>query len=307
MTTLRIKSAMTIRNDWDDEHTLIKYLAKQLNSGKLTLILGAGISTAFNLPDWPSLLTKLYNQQGAIPPAGYDLTKQAEDFRTVYYKNDTPGFLQAVHKALYNGVSIDFDKLRRNATLGSIGALVMASYRGSASEVITFNWDNLLELYLQYHGFVTMPVTNEKHWSGSADVTILHPHGFLPYDLNDGTSDDIVFDMMSYAGFIGKEERPWRQRLLSLMRSRICLFIGLSGNDHNLNSLLTTCKPQHASINENTLYWGVTFTTSNESIDINFWENRGVYCKTISSYVTDLPGFLFKICQQAARLRPVYA
>jgi hypothetical protein len=307
MTPLIIRAAMTTRNEWDDEDTLIKYLAKQLNDGKLALILGAGISTAFNLPDWTSLLTKLYSQQGSVPPAGYDLTKQAEDFRTVYFKNDTPGFLQAVHTALYDGVSIDFDMLRQNATLGAIGALVMASHRGSASEVVTFNWDNLLELYLQYHGFVTVPVIHEKHWSGSADVTIFHPHGFLAHDLSSGASEDIVFDMMSYGTFIGKEERPWRQRLLAIMRSRTCLFIGLSGNDHNLNSLLTTCQPQHASFNENTLYWGVSFTTSSESIIINFWENRGVYCKTIGSYGADLPRFLFKICQQAASLRPAYA
>jgi hypothetical protein len=302
-----VRVTMATAAEWDEEDTLIKYLARQLNTGRLALILGAGISTALNLPDWPTLLTNLYATKGIPPPAGYDLTRQAENFRSVFFKNDTTAFLRAVHSTLYDGVSIDYEKMLKNATLGALGALVMASHRGSASEVITFNWDDLLELYLEYHGFVTLPVSSEKHWAGSADVTILHPHGFLPFDLNRGTSDDIVFDMMSYGESIGKEDRPWRQRLLSIMRSRTCLFIGLSGNDHNLNSLLMTCKPQHASLNENTLYWGVSFTTSTESIVTTFWEDRDIYCKTISDYDKDLPDFLFKICQQAASLRPVYA
>ncbi len=299
------KVTMAKRADFDDPLKLRRYLAQQLDRGRLALVLGAGISTAFRLPSWPDLLRRLYAQQRNKPPTNADLKQQADYFRVTYYQNDKPGFIKAVREALYQGMSINFQDLRRNATLGAIGSLVMASQRGSASEVVTFNWDNLLELYLEYHGFVTRTARDERHWAGRADVSVLHPHGYLPFDPKEKGSDDIIFDQTSYAEVIGKEDKPWRQKLLTLFRSHTCVFIGLSGTDDNLISLLQTCKPQHASRNENTHFWGITFTTSKSAPQAKLWEQRGVYSRTISNYTTELPQILFEICQEAARQRSV--
>jgi hypothetical protein len=297
------KVTMPKRTDFDDVAKLGRYLAQQLDRGRLALVLGAGISTAFNLPSWPDLLKRLYAHQKAKPPKNADLKQQADYFRVTYYQNDKAGFIKAVREALYEGVSANFQDLRRNATLGAIGSLVMASQRGSASEIVTFNWDNLLELYLEYHGFVTRTAKDERHWAGRADVSVLHPHGYLPFDPKDKGSDNIIFDQTSYAEVIGKEDKPWRQKLLTIFRSHTCLFIGLSGTDDNLISLLQTCRPQHASRNENTRFWGITFTTSKNNAQATLWEERGVYSKSISSYKTELPQILFEICQEAARHR----
>jgi SIR2-like protein len=297
------KVDMAKRADFDQPVLLQKYLAKQLNRGRLALVLGAGISTAFKLPAWKELLQKLYASKGATPPKGADLKSQADHFRVTYFKGDKKGFIEAVRDTLYAGVSVNFEDLRRNATLGAIGSLVMASQRGSASNVITFNWDNLLELYLKYHGFVTLSASDERHWSGSADVYVLHPHGYIPYGSTEPASNDIVFDQTSYADVIGKEDRPWRQTLLTIMRTHTCLFIGLSGADDNLVSLLQTCKPQHASRKENTLFWGVTFTTSMNKAQADLWEEKGIYSRTVSNFSSELPELLFGICQEAANLR----
>jgi hypothetical protein len=297
------KVEMAKRADFDEFSILKKYLAKQLDRGRLALVLGAGISTAFKLPGWKELLKRLYALRGVRPPKGADLKQQADYFRVTYFKNDKKGFIEAVKEALYQGVSVNFQDLRRSPTLGAIGSLVMASQRGSASEVITFNWDNLLELYLEYHGFVTLSARHERHWGGRADVSVLHPHGFIPYGTLEKSSDDIVFDQTSYGDVIGKEDRPWRQKLLTILRSHTCLFIGLSGTDDNLVSLLQTCKSQHASRKENTLFWGITFTTSKNAAQATLWEEKGVYSKTVSNYHTELPEILFGICQEAARLR----
>jgi hypothetical protein len=298
------KVEMAKRSEFDNPKRLREYLARQLDRGRLALVLGAGISTAFRLPSWKQLLVRLYAQQKAKPPKTSDLKYQADYFRVTYFKGNKTRFIAAVRNALYQGIKINFQDLRRNATLGAIGSLVMASQRGSAAEVITFNWDNLLELYLEYHGFVTRSAPDERHWAGRADVSVLHPHGYIPYGTGK-TSTEIIFDQTSYADVIGKEEKPWRQKLLTTFRSHTCLFIGLSGTDDNLISLLQTCKPQHASRNENTAFWGITFTTSTDKAQATLWEQRGVYSKTISSYQTELPKILFEICQEAARQRVI--
>ena len=291
---------MTSKDDFRDLDQLREYLATQLRQGRLTLILGAGISIPFALPDWVLLIKRLYSTKH-VKPTKDTPANLAEHFRATYYKNNSPGFLKAVRKALYGGVKVDFDILRRNKTLVGIGSLIMASRRGSTSDVYTFNFDNLLELYLEYHGFVTASLYNDRFWGGYADAKIFHPHGMLPFDASIAPSKDIVFDQASYSAVVGKENNPWRQRILTSMRANTCLFIGLSGRDMNLDSLLYSVKDHHASLDQNTAYWGVTFSTAGDAVARTRWQERGIFYHQIKNYDDDLPGFLFGVCQEAAR------
>ncbi len=143
---------MATADEFEDRPTLLKYLGEQLFLGRLTPVLGAGISTSFGLPDWPELLRRLYLSKGVTAPSESDLARQAQDFRLRYYQRDFCGFLDAVRSALYQGVAVDFERIRASATLDAIASLVMASLRGNTSEIITFNWDDLLEIYFKYHG-----------------------------------------------------------------------------------------------------------------------------------------------------------
>lgn len=298
-----VKAWMQNRDDFENENSLVGYLSSQLSRGRLSLVLGAGVSTAFGMPDWPGLLRRLYDEQGIDLPQSYSYARQAEHLREACYRDDHGGFAAAVRTALYRDVDASFEQLRSNGTIAAIGSLVMASCRGSVSEVITFNWDNLLELFLAYHGFVVNSVHSEQHWGGAEDVTVLHPHGYIPVAADEPSSSEIVFDQLSYSSVIGDSARPWRQRLLSIMRTHTCLFIGLSGDDPNLDSLLVACQPEHASLREHTAFWGVRFTDSNDAVEAGFWERRGVFCHAVSDYITALPNFLFLICQEAARKR----
>ena len=294
-------SLMATVDDYEDLPTLTNHLAEQLRLQRLALILGAGISKPFGLPDWPGLLKKLYEAQGASPPSSGEPTQQAEDFRLKFFKNDYKGFVVAVRTALNKDVNVEFKKLRENLTLAAIGSLIMASKRGSTAEVVTFNYDNLLEIYLAYHGFMAHSVTEEIHWKGDADVTIYHPHGFLPYGNASEPSLRLILDRNSYDEILGKD-LPWRQLMLTLMRTHTCLFIGLSGNDPALTSLLTDVKKIHAIVGGTALFWGVCFTTDP---DLKLrWESRKVFCKVLNMY-DELPDILFKICQTAATINGV--
>ena len=297
---------MTVVDDFADDRRLTEYLAHQLVHGRLALVLGAGISMPFGLPDWTQLLQNLYAKQGEAPP-NKPPEQQAEYLRLKFFQNDPQGFVQAIHETLYASVTADFVTLRANGTLAAIASLVMASRRGSVPEVITFNFDDLLEIFLSYHGFVVAPVFRRKHWVHPADVTVYHPHGVIPFDPNQERShgDEVVFDQSSYSSVVGKAADPWRQTVLTILRRRTCLFIGLSGADDNLDSLMTECREQHASLDENTAYWGITFSASDDDVARRLWQARGVFYNKIADYAQDLPDKLFAICQKAAQMRCV--
>ncbi len=294
---------MVLRDDWEDRELRRGYLASQLCRGRLTLVLGAGVSIPFGLPGWSDLVRALFARVGEpLPSIEHTAEDLAEYLRHRQFENDWPGFIRLVHDALYDGVNADLIRLRSHPMLSAIGALGMSSRRGSTSEVITFNFDNLLELFLRYHGFVSSSVYADAHWAGYADVTVYHPHGWVPFDLKEGSSPTLIFDQQSYARVIGQDGNPWRQLVLTVLRRHTCVFVGISGRDMNLDSILETCRAQHVSRQENKPFWGITFSDSNDEVSRIKWESRGVFQVHVSNYETDIPDFLFGICQAAAEI-----
>jgi len=294
-------------DSWNDDALLTKYLAGQLIKGRLALFLGAGISKDFIGVTWPELVQRILEAKGETFNPGTSFERQIARLRTAHFASDTEGYLNLVRDELYRTFDLDvsFEKLRTHKTLGALGALVMASKRGGVSKVVTLNYDDLLEVYLEFHGFVTASVHQELHWQHPADVVIYHPHGFLPSRTRLPKSDDIVLDQISYGKIIGKDGSPWRQVIMSTIRTHTCLFIGLSGEDMNFVSLLEDANKTHAirSGSEDALFWGLTATTSKDPGDLDLWKAQGVYPKLVADFTDDLPAFLFRICQQAANLR----
>lgn len=292
-------------DDYANRTKLVSYLAGELRNGRLAILLGAGISMPFGLPSWDRLLADLYDSASALPPPKRDLKRQADHFRRQYCGNSEERFAGEVHKILYSRGKFGAEALRRNATIGAIGALVMASRRGSVSSVITFNYDDLLEKYLAFFGFVTESVFEERHWKSTADVVIYHPHGYLPSDRTRRSSATIVLGQRSYTRLAAAERNWLRQELLTILRTTTCLFIGLSGLDENLELLLEEARSAHAVYTRTPSppYWGVSFALDNDDVTSQEWEERGVWCHRVRNYSRALPAVLFQICQEAARLQ----
>lgn len=117
--------------------------------------------------------------------------------------------------ALYDGIALDFAKISQNRLLSAIGSLVMASRRGSAGKVITLNFDDILELYLEFHGFTTAAIHDGRHWAPQDDVVVYHPHGYLPLGhAND--SDTIVLGTTDFHQIM--ESELWRPILETALR-----------------------------------------------------------------------------------------
>lgn len=293
------------KSAWNEEAVLTSHLAGQLNRGRLALFLGAGVSQFFGLPSWRDLVNTISGRmhEPSLAPDADPLLRVAA-IREKHFKNNTPRFLLVVRDALYENVDGDFEKLRLNTTLSAIGSLVMASRRGSASQVVTLNYDDLLETYLEYHGFFTASVFSSRHWRQNADTVIYHPHGYLPRT-HEVASEDIVFGTDDFLKILRPDTANlWRPLLETLMRTHTVIYIGLSGADLHLQSLLAPLSEFHAIQNDRIAYHGVRFGlkfNAGDDVSVNM-EKWGVYTHLIDQYDQIAP-FLFKICQDARVMR----
>lgn len=278
------------------------FLADQLISRRIALVLGAGVSQGAGLPNWQELVHRLYESKGIVPDPALSPEKASEDFYSKYYNDKDKEFAGLVRDVLYIGTKLDPTSLGRSPLLNAIGAILTASTRGSAGCAITFNYDDLLESHLRYRGFVVNAVYELPAWNKATDMLVLHAHGYLPSEKSLATSKGIVLTRMDYDRVIGKSDDIWNQRMLDIFRSHTCIFIGLSGDDARLTSLLSTTKDHHRSCLDKHAFWGVRAVASDADLTNGTWTDRGVYCRSLGSY-DDIPNWLFNICRLAAKKR----
>jgi hypothetical protein len=290
---------MNMPDSWDDRESLIDYLGGQLLAGRLGLFLGAGVSSFFGLPDWKELVTRIAETAGDPVTPGFDPIMKAEALRAKHFK-DPANYLAAVKSALYKDKELDFAKISTSRLLTAIGSLVMASRRGSAAKIITLNFDDLLELYLEFHGFTTAAVHDGCHWAQNQDVVVYHPHGFLPLGHRQ-QSESIVLGTTSFHEVMKSD--LWRPILEAALRQHTFLYLGLSGQDLHLHSHWTELRKYHAISKHRVCYHGVRFKVGTEEDDLSVVTGQwGVHTHSLGGY-EELPDFLFAICQAARNKR----
>jgi hypothetical protein len=274
------------------------FLASQLTRGRLALVLGAGVSVGFGLPNWPILLARLAVRLGIARPKDSGDEAFAEKLWRATGKDDDI-FAEHVSAALYSDYRGSSDELASDRLLASIGALARPAKRGNVSHIVSFNFDDLIELHLEYFGISCLSTARMPAWDSSrADVTILHPHGLLPFSkTRDATK--IVFTQQDYDRIIGQSSSIWHTKLLDIFSSNTCLFLGLSGKDGNLRSVVLETRDIHVAKRRGDAYWGVRISSDENDPARDEWEDRGVSQYTLGDY-SELPTFLSEICRRAA-------
>jgi len=117
--------------------------------------------------------------------------------------------------------------------------MTMGSRRGRVKELWTLNFDDVIEWYLRINGFVTQVVTEVPTLLRDVDVTIYHPHGFLPLDPRNGTpSERIVFDDTSYADHVFGKDPQMKNATQNIITSKILFAVGLAWGDDTLQDMI---------------------------------------------------------------------
>lgn len=241
----------------DDRELTIVDLAAALYRGELALFLGAGISRDFGLPTWPQLVRQCLDGVGLssakiVDDVGFEVLTQAMGIFRDHIGDDAK-YHAEVKRHLYDHASRR-EEWQPSALLNSIGALLMGSRRGKIHDVWSLNYDDVLEWYLRLHGLVSQIIAEIPSLLRDVDVTIFHPHGFLPFD--DAfypASREIVFDDRSYAKRGVGKAQEWREAVQNALRSKIFLAIGLSWTDRLLGDLIM--EASEANNDRPTAFW----------------------------------------------------
>jgi hypothetical protein len=231
-----------------NEEYAIEFLANHLNLGTLTLFLGAGSSKGFGLPDWLNLINGLLAKVELpilLENSSAEELQNAADEVLEAIGNDQDVLIDMIKHLLYvNQVELELSKAYSNKLLIAISSLMIGSKRGHIRQVVTLNYDSMLEWFLSLFGFVTKSISELPALEGDEDVRIYHPHGFIPHsELGLENSDFIILGITEANRRLGTPGDPWFEKIRQILESSICLFVGMSPNtftDRLIAPLLTT-------------------------------------------------------------------
>lgn len=280
-----------------------KVLARLLSRGELVLFLGAGVSSASSFPNWQRLVERCETELGLPSPANRSTTDLMDAMEEVLDKSgDAVSFRELVRRNLYPSDMLATktypDSVLQQELLIALGALVMPSARGSIRDVITLNFDDLLEWYLHLHGFTTQSVPEfPVYLRSDQDVLVYHPHGFLP--LAGDATEWLVFTHQEFISRIAKTDgRPWRELMVNMFMTKRVLAVGTSMNDLDMS---VYAEAAHDGKSDR--------VPAGFVVDVGFQDtqrrkllNARMVPIELDDYA-DIPRFLLGICREAAKLR----
>jgi len=283
--------------DWN---IALDTLAALLKRQSLCLFLGAGLSASSGeFPTWVELAKLCASNAGKDTSAVTDdmpindLLKLMESVRDTF--SDFEHYKEHVRKYLNEKFAFSYSHAT-NMLLIAIGALLIPSSRGFINEVITYNFDELLEWYLNLHGFKVQVVTDLPFLYEACDVRIYHPHGFLPKSPHHKSAQHFVFDSFEYDLNVGNSAFPWYQLCNEMLLRKIGIMVGLSGNDPAITSLVART---YSELEKKGKGRPIAFLLNRKASITNetsWYTKRGVVPLGFDTY-DDIWTFLLNVCQ----------
>lgn len=222
--------------------SFVDSLSKFHKSGSLVLVLGAGISSEFGLPDWNGLLQNLiadtFEEHVAEPKLIADLfTKLITQNPLIlgrhlqnWYEKKNKSLEQVVRDCLYK----DFDNDKHSELIKEIINLK------KLDSIITYNYDNIIECKIRE--FINVQSLFEANQHSTDDLPIYHVHGFLPNDIELNERNQITLGEAVYHKHY-TDVYCWSNIIqINKFSSKNCVFIGISLLDPNIRRLLDIAK-----------------------------------------------------------------
>jgi hypothetical protein len=233
-------------------------------SQRLVMVLGAGSSMSYGLPDWNTLLQKLLlitiksdddENVNSIEKAGVlarTFTNIFEPNSLIsarylhnYFKKKNPksnlAFESAIREALYVGVQNNKD----SNLLKEIRQFCIAAGKSpNLDSIITYNYDDLMEQCLRnidvdipFSPVHARGMKHEQH-----ELPIYHVHGYLPQKGQLTAKNKVVLSEDGYHEQYN-DVYGWSNLVqINKFKDHNCLFVGISFSDPNLRRLLDIAK-----------------------------------------------------------------
>lgn len=235
----------------------------------VALVLGAGVSKEQGAKTWDEMLRGfqkeieekhlLDDSKAVFEEVGGTSLTTAQLCKDVWADEKT--FAWQIHHSLYDKAQ----ELDVNTELGEIAQLAQKCRKDQNFRILTYNYDDFLEHYLEQCGVkcCSMFTTKDRYSNGQASVDfygvngqpnqnlrLYHVHGFLPKVETKSRLDPLHIKSicLTEADYNMLYNQPYSWPIasqLSFFRENICLFIGCSLSDPNIRRLLeiTACNP----------------------------------------------------------------
>lgn len=233
--------------DWKDEReNIIARANKAAQLGNNVLFLGAGVSMSANMPSWNKLLEGLMSEVkqlkeptlSAFKELGSHVLQECGDSylimarylkSAIHQYDKKANFSELIQQYLYN-------KEHTSLLLDSLTTIIQQK---KVNEVITYNFDDVLEQNLKLKGLVDTcdftSISKDADIKGHNTLPIYHVHGIIP---EVGATDTVVFSEEEYHRRYSNSYHWSNVEQLHALSRMHCFFVGLSMNDPNLRRLL---------------------------------------------------------------------
>lgn len=235
------------KTDWKKERKDVieraKIAAQQLNN---VLFLGAGVSMSAEMPSWNRLLEELMGEVKQLKEPTLSAFKEmsshileecgdsylimARYLQTAIHQYDEKAnFSELIQKHLYGGE-------KKSDLLEELSSIIQQK---KVNEVITYNFDDVLEQTLQASGLINTEdftsISKDAEIKSHNTLPIYHVHGIIP---EKGPTDTVVFSEEEYHNRYANSYHWSNVEQLHALSRMHCYFVGLSMSDPNLRRLL---------------------------------------------------------------------
>ncbi len=248
----------------------IKKLKKFYQTERLVLVLGAGVSSDFGLPNWNTLLQRLIAKtfekekdqdlgKNAIIAQLFNMVVGpnaliAARYLSLHFKdleknnNKELLFEESIREVLYESFN---EKQKSKLYQEIIKLCVSPGKNKSLDSVITYNYDDLLEKHLDGLGLDIPYKSIFAIGQNPApyELPIYHVHGYIPRTGELSTVNRVTLGDDTYHSQYTDVYRWSNLIQLNKFKECNCLFVGSSFTDPNLRRLLDISKDQRGTEN----------------------------------------------------------
>ena len=242
-------------NDFDEKSTNNIAAIKSIieSEDNFAFVLGAGISIDPGAQSWNSLLEQFADElhskgiiddskklSGKIGGSSLITAQMCKEL----YPNDSDYFW-AIHQGLY----ADRKDISENFALYHIAKIASNCIEKSHFRILTYNYDNYLESYLEYFHIQYNSLYDSK-CDINSKLSLYHVHGYLPQVkyksyIQDRYKKSIYLTEENYNDLYNHPYSWQISSQLSFFRENICLFVGCSLADPNIRRLLEMTKKEN--------------------------------------------------------------
>lgn len=292
----------------------VSHLRRQVDDGRLGFILGAGVSMAYNIPSWVPLIEAVaaapevnagaaFRETNSLPlpilaevlfqrfsdtvrPEIERETKNIHDIERLIHSR----WRSLIHQILYRSAPSDIGDLDKvDSGLRHLLPVIRKSIL-----TVTYNFDDILERLLLHNrspaerseSLTFQSVVDARQPFRRERTIVLHPNGFLPYNLLESSNDTLVFNEGSFADQMIDVMAGQFSTMLHYLTKNTFLLVGLSLEDETLRHLLR----QSARLSPGNYHYYVRYVSDDDgdrdALDAEAYSNFNVF-NLVTLHLTD--------------------